>query len=102
MKSSPNIDTVFNFYVTAYHVKDYVEVQSEALKAAIKEEFKKDPNFQMCDYICHKGKHLELTQKKWANDDYKFETRREYGALLGNAPLCKTRLGGIDGYFLSS
>ncbi len=54
----------------------------------------------MCDYICHKGKHLELTQKKWANDDYKFETRREYGALLGNAPLCKTRLGGIDGYFL--
>ncbi len=79
MKASPNIDTVFNFYVTAYHVKNYVEVQFPALEAALVEEFKTDRAFQMCGYICNKGKHLKLTHRPWK--DYPFKTRRKLGAV---------------------
>jgi len=94
MKSSPNIDTVFNFYVTAYHVKDYAEVHSKELRAAINELFEKDQDFQLCDYICHKGKHLKLTHKKWTKHEYELKTRHEPGAVLGKWVLGKDRLGG--------
>ncbi len=100
MKSSPNIDTVFNFYVTAYHVKDYVEGQSGVLGAAIKEEFKKDQGLRMCDYICHKGKHLELKAKKWAKDEYKFKTRYKLMGVWGQAPWGAEPFGGGESYRL--
>ena len=44
MKSSPNIDTVFDFYVTAHHIIDYVDKQPTVSKAAIK-AFRADPGF---------------------------------------------------------
>jgi hypothetical protein len=57
MKSSPDIDAVVNFYVTAYHIMDYVKAQGKASSVAI-DAFYKDPDFQTCNHICNKSKHL--------------------------------------------
>jgi hypothetical protein len=98
MISDLNTDTIFNFFVTTYHVRDYVEVQSEALRAAIKERFEKAPDFRMCDYICHKGKHLELKAKRWK--DYPFKTQHNLGALFDGAPFDEVCFDANEGYCL--
>jgi len=86
MKLSPNIDTVFNFYVTTYHIIDYVKEQPTVSKAAIK-AFDADEDFQKCDFICHKGKHLKLTRQRWQEPPFNtFKTRHELGALFDGAP----------------
>lgn len=59
MKSSPNIDTIFNFYVTAYHIMDYVKKQPGVPQASIK-AFYADSDFGTCNRICNRGKHLKV------------------------------------------
>jgi len=61
MKLHLDIDTIFNFFVTAYHVMNYVEVQDKAPEVA-RSRFYEDEDFKMCRYICNKGKHLHLKQ----------------------------------------
>jgi hypothetical protein len=97
MKLSPNIDTVFNFYVTAYHVKDYVEKQTTVPETAIK-AFLADQAFQMCGYICNKGKHLELTRSPWK--DYPFKTQHNPGALFDGAPFDEVCFDASESYCL--
>ena len=77
-KMSAHLDTdnIFNFFVTAYHVKDWVENQDKASKADIR-KFCNSADFQLCEYICNKGKHLKLTRKV-----YPFQTRHSRGAVL--------------------
>ena len=56
---------MFNFFVTAYHVKDYIEhTNDEALKAKVNQMFLKsnDVDMYMCKFLCFKGKHLKLTK----------------------------------------
>ncbi len=79
MQSDLNTDTIFNFFVTAYHIKDYVEKQGTVSNAAIKSMYD-DNDFKMCQFICNKGKHLVLTK----NDP---DTKAVYkpGALYGSA-----------------
>ena len=59
LRGDRSIDNVFNFFVTAYHIQDYVRgthsVPSEALRA-----FLADPDLKDCQALCHKGKHLHL------------------------------------------
>jgi len=60
-----NIDNVFNFFVTANHIRDYIRKSAavpqptrDALKA-----FLKDPDLATTQDLCDKGKHLHLTQR---------------------------------------
>jgi hypothetical protein len=62
LQSDLSIDNVFNFFVTAYHLMDYVEVQKAAPQATIDAMYH-DPDFQECRFICNKGKHLELRRQ---------------------------------------
>jgi hypothetical protein len=57
MEAEPSVDTVFNFFVTVYHVKDYVEA---AAGSSILREMYDDRDFQLCQFLCNKGKHLKL------------------------------------------
>ena len=57
LKQSTNIDTVFNFFVTTYHVVDYVKSSGKVASSAI-DQLYTDPDFDMCRFICNRGKHL--------------------------------------------
>ena len=78
MNSDLTTDTVFNFFVTAYHVMDYVKAQGKASKIEIDKMYA-DPDFEMCNFICNKGKHIRL--KKGSS----YKTIYNPGALLGAA-----------------
>jgi hypothetical protein len=62
LQSEFNIDNVFNFFVTAYHVQDYVRNTAPALRDALK-RFLDDPDLKACRDLCDKGKHLTLTKR---------------------------------------
>ena len=57
-----DIDNVFNFFVTAYHVKDYVEKKASVPQIAL-ESFLADPDIKDCRDLCDKAKHLTLTKR---------------------------------------
>lgn len=57
LRDDVNIDTVFNFFVTAYHVQDYL--RAEAPKSDI-DVLLTDPDFVVCRSICNQGKHLRV------------------------------------------
>jgi len=57
-----NIDNVFNFFVTIYHIRDYIENSNSVEKSAI-DQFFKDPELQICRDLCNKGKHLFLDDR---------------------------------------
>ena len=78
MKSDLNTDSIFNFFVTVYHVMDYVKAQGNARQDAI-EKMYDDEDFRMCNYLCNKGKHLKLEK----GDE--FQTRHSVGAVFGKA-----------------
>ena len=56
------IDNVFNFFVTAYHIRDYIKVKNAIPKMTL-ETFLEDQDMQDCRDLCDKGKHLVLTQR---------------------------------------
>ena len=59
LTESLNIDNVFNFFVTAYHIRDYIKVKN-AIPQVVLETFLKDQDMQDCRDLCNKGKHLAL------------------------------------------
>lgn len=61
LKLDVNTDNIFNFFVSAYHVVDYVKKLNLAPQNEI-EKFEKDSDFQDCRFICNKGKHLVLNK----------------------------------------
>lgn len=58
-----DIDNLFNFFVTAYHIKDYVLKTHAAHQAAV-EAFLNDPDLKACRDLCDQGKHLRLTYRQ--------------------------------------
>jgi hypothetical protein len=69
LTSSYNSDNVFNFFVTAYHVGDYVKNTHFASQAAL-EAFLKDPDLVDCRDICNTAKHYVLTRHPTAVSSY--------------------------------
>jgi len=60
LRDDVNIDTVFNFFVTAYHVQDYL--RAEAPKRDV-DALLTDPDLIVCRSICNQGKHLKVDRK---------------------------------------
>jgi hypothetical protein len=70
-----SIDHVYNFFVTACHISDYLD-------ASAKEVIRADPLIQLCADACNKAKHMRLTRSR-----PDVETRsRFWGALYNTAP----------------
>lgn len=59
MKTNLSAYTIFNFFVTAFHIKDYVCRHNSNYKDAIKILFK-DEDFKKCEFLCNKGKHISI------------------------------------------
>lgn len=56
------IDNVFNFFVTAYHIQDYVRRSSSVTWSDV-DSFLADIDIKDCRDLCDKGKHLQLTRR---------------------------------------
>lgn len=57
-----DIDHVFNFFVTANHIRDYVE-KTQAVPQAKVELLFEDQDLRDCRDLCDKTKHLRLTKR---------------------------------------
>lgn len=94
LQSEFNIDNVFNFFVTANHIKDYLQ-WANTVNSKILESFLQDQDLKDCRDICNKGKHFSLT------------SRADPAALildsaLGSTPLNALPLGGNEEWVLIS
>jgi len=92
MTSNLDTNTIFNFFVTAYHVMKYVELQGKASAEAI-DKFYKDEDFKMCNYICNKGKHPKMRSAL-------FETQHDKAAVLGEVCFNEVTLDQPESYVL--
>ena len=55
-----DIDNLFNFFVTAYHVRDYI-LKTQAVAQSDLGDFLKDQDLKACRDLCNQGKHLKLS-----------------------------------------
>jgi hypothetical protein len=90
-----NVDIVFNFFVTAYHVMDYVKVMGKVGEADIK-RMRDDDDLDMCRFICTQGKHLEVkVRPKDVLTDYS-----PGSGMLGFGPIGGGPIGAGPQWFL--
>ncbi|MBU1214245.1 MAG: hypothetical protein KKF58_06375 [Gammaproteobacteria bacterium] len=92
-----DIDNLFNFFVTAYHIKDYV-LHDGRIKQVALEEFLSDQDMRDCRDLCDKGKHLVLSKRSDPQT-----THIHYSGCLGGAPLGAVPLGSsVDNWILTT
>jgi hypothetical protein len=96
MKKNFNPTTIRHFFVDTYHIIDHVKNLPKPPTAAI-EEMGKDSDFQMCKFICNKGKHLKLTQQAYPvlgnKKDADTERTTPFGGYPGGAHSVALALG---------
>jgi hypothetical protein len=68
LRESVTAYSVFNFFVTCYHIRDYIHSSSAAPKAAVAALFA-DADFQLVRFLCNREKHMELRPSS-ARDHY--------------------------------
>lgn len=94
LSSEWHIDNVFNFFVTAYHVRDYIDKTNAVPKAKV-DEFFSDQDMKDCRDLCDKAKHLRLTHRPDP------ATHRWSGAM-GGAPFNTVPINGQGRWQLRS
>ena len=96
MQKNISTDTIFNFFVTTYHVMDYVKALGTVNTLAIK-QFYNDTDFKLCNFLCNKGKHFHLKNRE------PYETKHQpaiQGDTLGSFVLGVGCLGGTERFVL--
>jgi hypothetical protein len=86
-----NIDNVFNFFVTAYHIQDYIRESNAAPPATI-DAFVTSQDIQDARDLCDKGKHLHLTRRKYPDPS----TSHRVIGPLNTVPLNTMVLNGYE------
>lgn len=61
LRQKRDTDNIFNFFVTAFHIMDYVE-KPNLIPPNDRKKFKRNPDFKACAFICNKGKHLTVSK----------------------------------------
>ncbi len=92
MKADTSTDTIFNFFVTTYHVVDYVKSLGTVSDSAI-DQLYADADFKLCQFLCNKGKHIKLRSGE------PYEAKHQPGipgGTLGTFVLGLDPLGGPD------
>lgn len=80
LEAENSIDHVYNFFVTACHIADYLDGR---LAEPDVKSIKAEPLIQFCGDVCNKAKHMRLT---WNRPDVETPIRFK-GAVLNTAPL---------------
>lgn len=61
LEADDSIDHVYNFFVTAYHIIDYLD---GCLAASDVAAIKAEPLIVLCEDACNKAKHMKLDERK--------------------------------------
>src|SRR5258708_3859170 len=85
-----DIDNVFNFFVTAWHIQDYI-LKTNAVPQSKIETFVKDTDIQCARDLCDKGKHLTLTKRPDPITDL------QYGNAVADFAIAGEAIAGSDG-----
>lgn len=80
-----NIDNVFNFFVTANHIRDYIE-KNGTVKQSLIDRFFTDQEMQDCRDLCDKAKHLRLTKRT-------DPLTHKWSGCIGGAPIGALPIG---------
>lgn len=88
MHANFDIDHVFNFFVSAYHISDYIK-KTDAVPQTIIDTFLSDADIQACHDLCDKGKHMRLTNRSDPQTII-------WSGCLDGAPLGELMLDGGD------
>jgi hypothetical protein len=86
LSSNFDIDNVFNFFVTANHIRDYIEKTGSVSQAAV-EAFFSDQDMKDCRDLCDKAKHLRLTKRP-------DPVTHQWSGAIGGAPIGVLPIGG--------
>lgn len=86
LQSKFDIDNVFNYFVTANHIRDYI-MKNNAVTQSIMDSFFTDQDMKDCRDLCDKAKHLRLTRRPDPQT-------HKWSGCLGGAPLGVLPLGG--------
>lgn len=81
-----DIDNLFNFVVTAYHISDYIR-KTGAVAQGVLDTFLQDQDIKDCRDLCDKGKHLVLTKRS-------DPTTHVWSGYVGGAPIGMLPIGG--------
>ena len=80
-----DIDHVFNFFVTANHISDYVKESGTVPQAELDVLFQ-DQDLKDCRDLCDKAKHLRLTKRA-------DPMTHKWGGEIGGAPIGMLPIG---------
>jgi hypothetical protein len=61
LEAEASIDHAYNFFVTAYHIIDYLDGR---LSKPVVDSILNDPLIQICGDACNKAKHMRLTRNR--------------------------------------
>ena len=86
------IDNLFNFFVTAYHISDYIQ-KTKAVSQVVLDTFLQDQDIKDCRDLCDKGKHLTLTKRA-------DPTTHVWSGCVGGAPVGVLPVNGGDKWVL--
>lgn len=86
LQNNFNIDNVFNYFVTANHIRDYI-MKNESVKQVIMDSFFTDQDMKDCRDLCDKAKHLKLTKRPDPHTN-------KWSGCFGGAPVGALPVGG--------
>ena len=86
LNASLDIDHVFNFFVTANHIRDYVE-NTKAVPQAKVDHLFQDQDLKDCRDLCDKAKHMRLTKRP-------DPMTHKWSGAIGGAPIGVLPIGG--------
>ncbi len=89
-----DIDNVFNFFVTANHIRDYVVKTGAASQADVERLFA-DQDMMDCRDLCDSAKHLRLTKRA-------DPVTHQWSGTIGGAPIGALPIGGTGRWELWS
>lgn len=96
-----NTDKVFNFFVTAWAIKDYIESQGIVDNSMIIKLYD-DEDFKKCQYLCNKGKHLNkrlISNKQNLKNQKKFKNEI-FESTFGGAPIDELAIADDNKYVI--
>lgn len=75
---------IFNFFVTAYHLKDYIKAEHNLNESRDIRAFSADMNdlLDLAGFIANKGKHFDVNSSRYENMETRFYSGKVDGTML--------------------
>ena len=81
---------IFNFFITAYHLKDYIKAEYNLSELTDIRAFSSDMNelLDLAGFIANKGKHFDVNSSRYENMETRFYSGKVDGTMLCDGTWC--------------